>query len=112
MWSRIPCCNGVTLDKRIWLLKGMVIYDDLQNKWKWSGKQLENTLYPSLKGVELRLELSNICNHACIFCPNRKMGRIWREMDEMLVRDLIQQGVGRPSENPKSISKSRRQHSL
>lgn len=69
----------------------MTYINNIKNKWNHN--QLENDLKPQLgEGVELRLELSNICNHACLFCPHRKMKRERREMDEVLVKNLMQQG--------------------
>lgn len=50
------------------------------------------TVMPSFKGVTLRLELSNICNHKCIFCPNSKMKRKRCYMDEKLVYRLLKEG--------------------
>lgn len=41
--------------------------------------------------VELRLELSNICNEACLFCPNRKIHRKRMEMSEELVERLLKE---------------------
>lgn len=48
---------------------------------KWSGKSEEDiTCYPVIgEKTELRLEVANICNHACLFCPNHKMKRKKRD---------------------------------
>lgn len=60
---------------------------------KWDPDYGDKELYPDIdENVELRLELSNICNHACLFCPNRKMKRKRREMDSDLVKRLLQEG--------------------
>lgn len=67
--------------------------EDIMNKWDGGGKS--KTLYPDLDdSVELRIELSNICNHACIFCAHRQMQRKQREMDEALVVRLLNEGKG------------------
>lgn len=47
---------------------------------------------PSFKNVTLRLELSNICNHKCLFCPNSKMKRKRCYMDEKLIYRLLEEG--------------------
>lgn len=44
--------------------------------------------YP-LKG--LHIELSNICNHQCLFCANRKMGRKKGFMDEAFLKRILQE---------------------
>ncbi len=51
-------------------------------------------LLPDFSSAELRLELSNICNHACIFCPNRLIKRTRREMSPELVKRLLDEGSG------------------
>lgn len=47
---------------------------------------------PSFENVTLRLELSNICNHKCLFCPNSKMKRKRCYMDEKLIYRLLEEG--------------------
>lgn len=50
-------------------------------------------LYPSFKDSVLRLELSNICNHSCIFCVNRNMPRKKIHMREELIYRIIKESV-------------------
>lgn len=50
-------------------------------------------LYPDFQNATLRLELSNICNHKCIFCPNSKLKRRKVEMPQELVHRLLQEGA-------------------
>ncbi len=44
--------------------------------------------YP-IKG--LHIELSNICNHQCLFCANRKMSRKKGFMDESFLKRILQE---------------------
>lgn len=44
--------------------------------------------YP-LKG--LHIELSNVCNHQCLFCANRKMSRKKGFMDEAFLKRILQE---------------------
>lgn len=39
----------------------------------------------------IMIELSNACNHACVFCANPKMTRPRQTIDEELVRSLLEQ---------------------
>ena len=39
-------------------------------------------LYPKYPLKGLHIELSNICNHQCLFCANRKMSRKKGFMEE------------------------------
>ncbi len=39
--------------------------------------------------VALRLETTNVCNHACRFCPNRKLRRKRRFIEPDLARRVI-----------------------
>ncbi len=48
-------------------------------------------IYPPLPINDLRLELSNRCNHACIFCAHRKMTRPKRNMDEGFAYRIIRE---------------------
>ena len=43
-------------------------------------------------GITLRLELSNICNHKCLCCPNSKMKRKRCHMPSELVYRLLKEG--------------------
>ena len=65
----------------------MSYYNDIQNKYRVE----EHSLHPSLAGTTLRLELSNICNHKCIFCLNSEMPRERRQMPDELVYRIIEQ---------------------
>lgn len=49
----------------------------------------ETKLYPPYPLRGLHIELSNVCNHQCIFCANRKMTRKKGFMDENLLRRLL-----------------------
>lgn len=51
-----------------------------------------NDLEYNLSKTTLRIELSNICNHHCIFCPNSKMNRKRCYMDEELIYRLLKEG--------------------
>lgn len=48
-------------------------------------------LTPEYPRNDLRLELSNICNHACLFCANRKMTRKKGFMDEEFLKRILQE---------------------
>lgn len=50
-------------------------------------------LYPDFHNATLRLELSNICNHKCVFCPNSKLRRKKVEMPPELVHRLLKEGA-------------------
>lgn len=66
----------------------MSYYDDIKSKFK---NTEEYSLYPSFSKATLRLELSNICNHNCIFCLHNHMKLVRKqgEMEEKLVYRLI-----------------------
>ena len=49
-------------------------------------------LYPPLPINNLRIELSNYCNHACIFCAHRKMTRPKRNIDEAFLYRILEEG--------------------
>ena len=49
------------------------------------------TLMPEYPKNDLRLELSNVCNHTCLFCANRKMTRKKGFMDEGFLRRILQE---------------------
>lgn len=49
------------------------------------------TLRPEYPKNDLRLELSNVCNHTCLFCANRKMTRKKGFMDESFLRRILQE---------------------
>ncbi len=49
-------------------------------------------LKPDYPKNDLRIELSNICNHKCLFCANRKMTRKKGFMEESFFKLIM--GVG------------------
>lgn len=68
----------------------MSYLDKLQNQYNCE----EKSIYPIIDDkVELRLELANICNDSCCFCPNRKMRRKRRQMSEELVVRLLSEAA-------------------
>lgn len=54
------------------------------------GNELELTCC-DYSNVELRLELSNICNHKCLFCPNYLHNRRPCSMDKELAYRIIKE---------------------
>lgn len=58
-----------------------------------TGKKMEELdLFPAVsEKVELRLELSNICNDHCCFCPNAKMARKRTSMSKELAFRLMRE---------------------
>lgn len=44
--------------------------------------------------INILIELSNACNHACVFCANPKMTRPHRLIDEPLLMSVLSQGRG------------------
>lgn len=57
--------------------------------------KIENgRLYPPYPLKGLHIELSNVCNHKCIFCANRKMSRKKGFMDEALLQRLLVEAYG------------------
>lgn len=49
---------------------------------------------PDFQQTELMLELSNICNHRCVFCQNRLLTRKKIQMNEKLVYRLLHEAAG------------------
>lgn len=49
------------------------------------------SLRPQYPVNDLRIELSNICNHQCLFCANRKMTRKKGYIDEKFLKRILQQ---------------------
>ncbi|MCI8814672.1 MAG: radical SAM protein [Lachnospiraceae bacterium] len=47
----------------------------------------ENPPFP----YNMLVELTNRCNHACVFCAHKKMHRSFRNCDKKLMTDIIQQ---------------------
>lgn len=74
----------------------MAYYDDIKAKFENEDKY---SLYPSFGDATLRVELSNICNHECIFCLHNKMktirkqGEIDSELFYRIVKECAQEGV-------------------
>ncbi len=63
---------------------------DLEDKYIQSG---ELDLYPPIDKCVLKIEVTNICNHACVFCPHSKQKRKMGIMDDKLLRRLIKEGA-------------------
>lgn len=51
----------------------------------------ESKLHPEFPLKGLHIELSNICNHQCLFCANRKMTRKKGYMDESFLKHILQE---------------------
>ncbi len=51
-------------------------------------------LYPKYPLKGLHIELSNICNHQCLFCANRKMSRKKGVMEEAFLKRILQEAYG------------------
>lgn len=49
------------------------------------------TLEPSFPKTNFLMEVSNACNHACIFCAHQKMQRKVGKIDQVLAFDILQQ---------------------
>ena len=47
------------------------------------------TIKPPIENATLHLELSNICNHQCVFCSNKTMPRKKQQMSESLAYRLL-----------------------
>lgn len=58
--------------------------NNIRNSEKYS-------LNPPLPVNDLRLELSNTCNHSCIFCAHRKMTRPKKQMEDTFVRRVLKE---------------------
>jgi len=46
-------------------------------------------VFPCFEQATLRIEITNACNHRCIFCPNSFHGRKRKNMDPILVERII-----------------------
>lgn len=60
----------------------------------------EYPVYPSdMSNVVLRLEVTNVCNHACQFCPNRKLERnrcfLERDLGMRVIKEASEMGIKR-----------------
>ncbi len=58
--------------------------NNIRNSEKYS-------LNPPLPVNDLRLELSNTCNHSCIFCAHRKMTRPKKQMEDGFIRRILRE---------------------
>lgn len=74
-------------------------------------------LEPDFPINDLRIELSNICNHQCIFCANRKMTRKKGFIDEAFLKRILQEaydigfrGVGYYSTGEPFVSKNLKEY--
>lgn len=63
--------------------------DELESKFKVQ----DHPLYPHFEDAILRLDLTNICNNQCIFCPNHKMDRNRIIMKDSLSKRLIREAA-------------------
>lgn len=56
-------------------------------------KKLENNSYGDVKldGILVQLEVTNVCNHKCVFCPNADSGRKKTMMDYQLAQRVIKE---------------------
>ncbi len=66
---------------------------DLQERvlLKKADRQALYSLEPPFPKTNFLMELSNACNHACLFCAHQKMQRKIGRMDQALAFDLLQQ---------------------
>lgn len=51
-------------------------------------------LYPPYPLKGLHIELSNVCNHQCLFCANRKMTRKKGYIDEGFLKRILEEAYG------------------
>jgi len=56
---------------------------------KWGGDV--SSLFPDISKAEIRFEMTNACNHKCVFCPNSQMMRKKRFIDEELMYSMLDQ---------------------
>lgn len=63
--------------------------EQLEKKWRSKSSTQLEVECTDFSNVELRLELSNICNHKCLFCPNHLHSRKPCSMDKKLAFRLI-----------------------
>jgi len=61
--------------------------DEIEKRYE----QKPYCLTPDFSQTVLRLEVTNICNHACIFCPHSKQKRQQGYMDHELMQRLIRE---------------------
>ena len=63
---------------------------DLQKKYIQNDKF---DLFPPIEDCVLKIEVTNICNHSCIFCPHQKQKRKMGIIDEKLAMRIIKEGA-------------------
>lgn len=67
----------------------MKYIDAISDKYRTAAN---NDLCPDdFRNIDFHLELSNVCNHKCLFCPHSKMKRKAHYMDEKLAFRLIEE---------------------
>ena len=63
----------------------MITLANLSDRYKAKLEQYDSTNVPpqcpSMDGVLLQLEVTNACNHKCVFCPNHASDRKKRFID-------------------------------
>lgn len=66
---------------------------DLQERVRLKKANRENlySLEPPFPKTNFLMELSNVCNHACIFCAHQKMRRKVGKINQELAYDILQQ---------------------
>lgn len=52
----------------------------------------EISLKPSFQGRRMSIEITNACNHSCVFCPSSKLNRKRQFIDEDLFYRLVREG--------------------
>lgn len=64
---------------------------DYYNRVKILRNKEEFQVRPQYPINDLRIELSNVCNHQCIFCANRKMTRKKGYMEESFLKRILKE---------------------
>ena len=66
---------------------------DLQERVRLKKANRENlySLEPPFPKTNFLMELSNVCNHACIFCAHQKMQRKVGKIKKELAFDILRQ---------------------
>lgn len=62
----------------------------LKERIEWN-RRYERSLYPPFPEKNMLIELTNICNHQCIFCANQKMQRKKGYIDPVFVRRILKE---------------------
>lgn len=55
-------------------------------------EEADISLHPSFVGCRMSIEITNACNHRCVFCPCRDLNRPRRFIDESLFYRLVDEG--------------------